>query len=562
MSNNHEDQTQAEDNKRQVLSRKSFLAAAGATGLAATLVACGGSSVEGDTAAASATTAANTDAATTGSGAMLGPTGFDGAEQFQYAEDSAPGRAVMAAKQLRMDGKAPEKLVVGMYAGAIPNFMEPFPEGAPSVSEVWEKETGIKIEWIPMDPAQTYAKNVQAAARKDGSQDIVVMGISENGDLANAGLLLDLSEFVEQYQPDWNDPVMGYAGGEPSTKLLNYYDGKPYSIGVDGDYQLFFCRSDLFEDSKEQTDFKAKYDYDLIYPETWEQQRDMAEFFYRPDKGLLGDTSLRSPFWCTVNFYIKYVQTANPAAFYWDDDMKPLINSEMGLKVVNDLLATLPFGSPDAASWIWEQQYGNWGERGAAMTSSFGNLSKFMKPGSGIDPKDAGSVTVAQLQPGYEIDGTLVRHTSISSNAAIGVNALAPTDHHEAAYLFGQWVSSGQIYTWVTGNPAGYEDPCKTYSLDNEFVINAYTPSAMEAYTVSIPSTCPPPSSMRGAPEYDQALDIELQKVYSGQTSPEQMLENVSKEWDKITDKIGREEQARVWVASKAGWSTIPNTLA
>ena len=77
-----------------------------------------------------------------------------------------------------------------------------------------------------------------------------------------------------------------------------------------------------------------------------------------------------------------------------------------------------------------------------------------------------------------------------------------------------------------------------------------------------IPGSCPSISSLRGAPEYIQALDVNLQKALSGQSSAEDTLAAVESEWNAITDKIGREDQARVWVASKDGWATNPNTSA
>ncbi len=555
-----EEQEKDQKVSKSMLSRKTFLVAAGATGLAATLAACGGSS--STVATTAATTAADTSAATTAAAAKMGPTGWDGAEDFQYTADSAPGRAIEAAKALKASGNAPEVLVIGMYPGAIGNFTEPFPEGAKSVQQVWEEETGIKIKFVPMDPGQTYAKNTQAAARKDGTQNLVVLGMSENGDLAEAGLLLNLDEFVAKHQPDWNDPVMGYVGGEPTTTMFNYYDGKAVAIGIDGDYQMWISRSDLIEDPKEGKDFKAKYDYDLLYPETWDQQRDIAEFFHRPDKGLLGSTDLRSPGWGWINFITRYVSTANPAQYYWDDEMNPLINSPEGLKALNHLVDTTQFGSKDALTWIWEQQYGNWGQRGAAMSSSFSNLTKFMKPGSPLDPKDSGAVTHGTNQPGWQVGDQLVRHSSLYFNAAVGVNAFSPSKYHEVSYLFGQWISSGQIYTWITANPAGYEDIVKQYSLTNALVNESYTKNTTQAMGQIIPGSCPSISSLRGAPDYIQALDINLQKALSGQSSPEDALKAVESEWNVITDKLGRDDQARVWVASKAGWATNPNTSA
>jgi len=47
-------------------------------------------------------------------------------------------------------------------------------------------------------------------------------------------------------------------------------------------------RRDWFEDPAEQAAFKAKYGEDLAPPETWEDFRDIAEFFYRPDEKRYG----------------------------------------------------------------------------------------------------------------------------------------------------------------------------------------------------------------------------------------------------------------------------------
>jgi multiple sugar transport system substrate-binding protein len=96
-----------------------------------------------------------------------GPTGWKGAQRYQDPAQSAPGRAVTAAREARADGKAPETLVIGMQAGAVGNYTEPFPKGAKSVAQVWEDETGVGLKFVGGDPAQTYAHNTRLAATKE-----------------------------------------------------------------------------------------------------------------------------------------------------------------------------------------------------------------------------------------------------------------------------------------------------------------------------------------------------------------------------------------------------------
>ena len=82
------------------------------------------------------------------SGMTGGPTGFDGAERFQYNNTMSEGRAIEGIKALKAAGNAPKKLTMLLTDGAIGQITKPFPDGAPSAKEVWERETGIEIDII------------------------------------------------------------------------------------------------------------------------------------------------------------------------------------------------------------------------------------------------------------------------------------------------------------------------------------------------------------------------------------------------------------------------------
>ncbi|MCL4288867.1 MAG: extracellular solute-binding protein [Thermoleophilia bacterium] len=557
------------------ISRRQLVAGAGATSLALLLAACGGGDGEAEPAATTEETppadTGETPPADTGetppaetpglAGVAGGFSGFEGAERYSWTEDSAAGRAIALAQKLKADGKAPDKLVVGSYAGSIGAYEEPFPEGAQAVNALWEELTGIKIEFVGIPPEQVFPKTVQMAATKDGSQNLIQMDYHSTGTLAEAGLIIPLTEWVDAYQPDWDDPETGYIGAPLTTQAFNYYNGEPYAVAQDGDLQVFYVRKDLFEDSKEQADFKAKYGYDLAPPKTWDEHRDMAEFFHRPDQGLFGATDLRSPAWGWINFVHRYVSTANPVQFYFDDEMNPLVNSEQGLKALNDLIETTKFGSPDALTWTWEQQYPNWGARGAAMTVGFNNMTKFITAGSPLDTADAGSVTSAFPMPGWDVDGTLVRHNSIYFNASWGINQYADPKYREAAFAYMLWTGYGKIYTLINANPAGYQDVARTYALTDPLAVKSYTQRTMDVLGATYPGHAPSFSgALNGAYEYIQGLEINMLEALSGQASPEQSLASIESAWQKATDKLGRETQIAAWQTSKAGWPTTPDS--
>ncbi len=135
---------------------------------------------------------------------------------------------------------------------ARPQFENAFPEGAPTFLELFEEETGITVEFIETDPATEYPDNLRNASTRNGSFDLVTTAIEEIGDFAEAGLLLPLGEYVEKYQPSWNDPVYGFAGGEPTVNLFSKYKDEYYVVAFDNDTQPYFYRGDLMDDPKEQ----------------------------------------------------------------------------------------------------------------------------------------------------------------------------------------------------------------------------------------------------------------------------------------------------------------------
>ena len=50
-----------------------------------------------------------------------------------------------------------------------------------------------------------------------------------------------------------------------------------------------------------------------------------------------------------------------------------------------------------------------------------------------------------------------------------------------------------------------------------------------------------------GSAAYTDALDLHVQKALVGEETPEQALAAAATEWDAITDKVGRENQVKLW---------------
>jgi multiple sugar transport system substrate-binding protein len=64
--------------------------------------------------------------------------------------------------------------------------------------------------------------------------------------------------------------------------------GRYWAYPTEGDAVGWAYRKDRLEDPEEMAAFEAEYGYPLAIPETWDQLRDIAEFFYRPDENVYG----------------------------------------------------------------------------------------------------------------------------------------------------------------------------------------------------------------------------------------------------------------------------------
>ena len=304
-----------------------------------------------------------------------GPTGFPGAERYQYNEGMSEGRAIEGIKKLKAAGKAPEKLVFLIGDGALNQIAKPYPLSGPSVQEVWERETGIKLELIGVSPEENYPRVMQDITTKSGAYDVYTSFYNEIGDLVESNGVVDLDEYVAKYKPDWNDPKRG----APTKEIYNLsytYNNKVYIVSLDGDFQTWVYRKDLFEDPQNKKEYEDKFKMPLRQPPTWTEVDQIAQFF--KSKGLNGSCNLLSPFWGTSTWFSRYLSYDKPDLFPFDLNGKPLIDSDLGIKAAEAHVKSKDWESKDILTWTYAEAYGSMGDGTGVMMSTYTNLPKFM----------------------------------------------------------------------------------------------------------------------------------------------------------------------------------------
>lgn len=152
------------------------------------------------------------------------------------------------------------------------------------VGNDYEEATGIKVNVVQTPWGDYYNRVAAEWAATSDAFDMVVGDSQWLGQAVEQGHYMDLTEFLTSTGiADTVTPATLTYYGEYPTGSGNYY-----AYPTEGDANGWAYRKDLFEDEQNMADFEAQYGYALAVPETWDQLRDIAEFFTRPDEGLYG----------------------------------------------------------------------------------------------------------------------------------------------------------------------------------------------------------------------------------------------------------------------------------
>lgn len=152
------------------------------------------------------------------------------------------------------------------------------------VGNDYEEATGIKVTVVQTPWGDFYNRVGTEWAAQGTSFDMVVGDSQWVGQAVTQGHYVDMTEFMTSTGiADTVTPAtLAYYGEYPQGS------GSYYAYPTEGDANGWAYRKDLFEDPANMEAFEAAYGYALDVPQTWEQLRDIAEFFYRPDDGLYG----------------------------------------------------------------------------------------------------------------------------------------------------------------------------------------------------------------------------------------------------------------------------------
>ena len=181
------------------------------------------------------------------------------------ASAAAPARAETAAERAVEAAKKYSGSEISVVWEAGLQSLDPLNFSGPQ----WEKLTGIKIKVIEVPTAEMFTKIMQEHRAGTGAYDALNVVPSWMPDLVRAGALEQLDPYVDKY--GFRDELQKIAPTYRDNQMK--VDGKIYGFPDDGDVFILYYRKDMFEDPKNQEEFKAKYGNDLAAAEDLEGVR-------------------------------------------------------------------------------------------------------------------------------------------------------------------------------------------------------------------------------------------------------------------------------------------------
>ena len=248
---------------------------------------------------------------------------------------------------------------------------------------LFEKELhdlyGVTMKFDMAPPQDVFSKLIIELASGYSSYDIILL---EGKDLS------DLSPYLTPMDVLSKSYNLDFAIDDIGPRFLQgmcMHNNILYGIPWDGDMRLFFYNTTAFERPENKLGFKKKYGYELAPPETWDQYRDMAEYFSTIDWS--GDGRKK---YGTVEAWQRgqfawtwwYDRFVGYGGLLFDSNMKPLINSQNGIKALENMIAVKPFCPPGTMSFGYPESYTAFIKGDAPMIMQWTDVGK-----SSMDPQ-------------------------------------------------------------------------------------------------------------------------------------------------------------------------------
>ncbi len=457
----------------------------------------------------------------------------------------------------------------GEYDGVTVNILtRPGPVIAGRLAErgkEFEAATGAKIVVTEVPFAEIFQKIQTDWTTGTNSIDVGVFAAGWGVELAGAGLLEDMTPYVEKdTKIDLADVATYFR--EFGQKI----GGKTMMLMVDGDFQMVYYRKDILEANG------------VAVPKTWDDYLAAAAAIHGKDMNGDGVADYGSCIFKKRNaqsyFAIQtvaaaYVQTQGTSqGFHFDGaTMKPVINNEAWKKAFEVYKETGKYGPPEELNMDIGDTRGlfkagrcglliEWGDPGPLQiekdaTAINGKLFAVSALGTKevLDRATGKLVPVTKESAPYAIDGINYAPFAAFGGWAGAINAKADAKKKAAGYAFMSYMNqAAQSNVDVTLGWTGY-NAYRVSQLNNidPWVKAGFSKELAENYLGAVNGALANPNmasdfKIPGAQQYSGVvLDTELARYLAGEITVDEALKNIEAGWEQITEDFGRDAQIK-----------------
>jgi multiple sugar transport system substrate-binding protein len=390
------------------------------------------------------------------------------------------------------------------------------------IARQYTDETGVEIKAVlPPMTNEWYQRIADEFARKGSAFDLVVFDSQNMSEFASQGHVIRLNDLLKRSRN------ISAADFDPSAlkRYAEYPEGSEniYALPINQDCMGLVYRRDLFDDPKEKAAFKAKYGYDLAVPETYDQLRDIAEFFTRPDQKLFGIALYGSEDYdaCTSAFLNLFWSFG---AELWDpktSKAEGYINSPRAKKALAFFKSLFAFAPPEFQdAYVPKVNKAVKGGQVATAIQWYYFFNELL-----ADTAPPPRLAFAALPDEKDAAGKMHRFVMVGGQ---GVSISNYSKHKEEAWKFLEWfMSRPQQWKWVEG---GGMTGVAAILKDSKFLA-ATPPNKTFPFSMSLTKDY---WHLPTYPQLLQSLQHYVHAAITGQLSPDEALEACAAEQGRI----------------------------
>ena len=420
----------------------------------------------------------------------------------------------------------------GTCADALVNIAKDYPD----------KSVTIVPALVPYGP-EWHNKIASEFAIKGDAFDFAMWDSQSTAEFAGGGHVVKMNDIFD------NSTYLK-ADLFPAASLSRYGEypdgsGNFYGLPANQDAYGLMYRKDLFEDPKEQEAFKAKYGRDLKVPETYQEAKEVAEFFTRPDQGLYG--------WGQMGGRDYDFATTASNSFLWSYggelynpttmEVTGYLNSPASIEGVQAYVDMFKYGPPGSGNWGFDEVNASFQQGQLAMAMQW-----FYFNGSNADPK----VSKVAEQTGFGIlpgaigqDGKFRRQFSVGGQG-MGINKYSKKQKELQKFM--EWYFQPE-------QQARYAAVCQT---GLKAVLDSPEWQGLNSYNKQFATALQYLNDYWHLPEYPVLLDIlqeEVSNAISGSKTVEQALTDAASRQERILERAGYK------IDHKGNAPAVPDTV-